>query len=58
MKLLLRAITIMSILTATQTSAETWTLAPEGSHLAYGAIKEDNVDEVNNFTTLSGAFPH
>ncbi|MTI02323.1 cytochrome c family protein [Roseibium sp. RKSG952] len=54
MKLLLKAVTIVSAIVATQTSAETWTLTPEGSHLAYGSIKKDTVGEVNSFTNLSG----
>ena len=54
MKLLLKAVTIVSAIVATQTSAETWTLTPEGSHLAYGTIKKDTVGEVNSFTNLSG----
>ncbi|WP_170384368.1 c-type cytochrome [Ruegeria atlantica] len=54
MKLLLKAVTIASAIVATQALAETWTLAPESSHLAYGTIKKDTVGEVNSFTGLSG----
>ena len=54
MKLLLKAVTIASAIVATPVLAEHWTLAPEGSHLAYGTIKKDTVGEVNSFTNLSG----
>lgn len=54
MKLLLKAVTIASAIVATPGLAETWTLASEGSHLAYGTIKKDTVGEVNSFTGLSG----
>lgn len=35
-------------------SAETWTLEPEASHLAYGSIKKDKIGEVNSFSGLKG----
>jgi cytochrome c2/polyisoprenoid-binding protein YceI len=54
MKLLLKAVTIASAIVATPVLAESWTLAPEGSHLAYGTVKKDTVGEVNSFTSLSG----
>ncbi len=54
MKLLLKAVTIASAIVATPALAESWTLAPEGSHLAYGTIKKNTVGEVNSFTNLSG----
>ncbi|WP_170336488.1 c-type cytochrome [Ruegeria arenilitoris] len=54
MKLLLKAVTIASAIVATPVLAESWTLAPEGSHLAYGTIKKNTVGEVNSFTSLSG----
>lgn len=54
MKLLLKAVTIASAIVATQALADSWTLAPEGSHLAYGTIKKDTIGEVNSFTKLSG----
>lgn len=54
MKLLLKAVTIASAIVATPVLAQTWTLDPEGSHLAYGSIKKDTVGEVNSFTGLSG----
>ncbi|WP_152563339.1 c-type cytochrome [Ruegeria halocynthiae] len=54
MKLLLKAVTIASAFVATPVLAESWTLAPESSHLAYGTIKKDTVGEVNSFSGLSG----
>ncbi len=54
MKLLLTAVTIASAIVAGPALADSWTLAPEGSHLAYGSIKKDTVGEVNSFTRLSG----
>ncbi|WP_170560735.1 c-type cytochrome [Ruegeria atlantica] len=54
MKLLLKAVTIASAIVATPVLAQTWTLDPEGSHLAYGSIKKDTVGEVNSFTGISG----
>ncbi|WP_420583979.1 c-type cytochrome [Ruegeria sp.] len=54
MKLLLKAVTIASAIVATPVLATSWTLTPEGSHLAYGTIKKDSVGEVNSFTGLSG----
>ena len=54
MKLLMKAVTIASAIVATPVLASGWTLAPEGSHLAYGTIKKDTVGEVNSFTRLSG----
>ncbi len=54
MKLLLKAVTIASAIVATPALAESWTLAPAGSHLAYGSIKKDTLGEVNSFTGLSG----
>ena len=54
MKLLLQAVTIASAIVATPILADTWTLAPEASHLAYGTVKKDTVGEVNSFTNLSG----
>ncbi|MBO9447476.1 cytochrome c family protein [Ruegeria sp. R14_0] len=54
MKLLLKAVTIASAIVATPVLAQTWTLAPEGSHLAYGSIKKDTIGEVNSFTNISG----
>ncbi|WP_170464622.1 c-type cytochrome [Ruegeria arenilitoris] len=54
MKLLLKAVTIASTIVATPVLAQTWTLAPEGSHLAYGSIKKNTVGEVNSFSKLSG----
>ena len=54
MKLLLKAVTIASAIVATPVLADSWTLAPDGSHLAYGTIKKDAVGEVNSFTNLIG----
>lgn len=54
MKLLLRAVTIASAIVAAPVLAESWVLASEGSHLAYGTVKNDTVGEVNSFTNLSG----
>ncbi|MES0825033.1 cytochrome c family protein [Ruegeria sp. SCP11] len=54
MKLLLKAVTIASAIVAAPALAESWTLAPAGSHLAYGSIKKDTVGEVNSFTGLRG----
>lgn len=54
MKFLLKAVTIASAIVATPVLATSWTLAPEGSHLAYGTVKKDTVGEVNSFTKLSG----
>lgn len=54
MKLLLKSLTIASAIVATPVFAGSWTLSPEGSHLAYGSIKKDTVGEVNSFTGLSG----
>jgi len=54
MKHLLKAVTIASAIVATPVLASGWTLAPEGSHLAYGTIKKDTIGEVNSFTNLSG----
>ncbi|WP_299081506.1 c-type cytochrome [uncultured Ruegeria sp.] len=54
MKLLMKAVTIASAIVASPALATSWTLDPEGSHLAYGSIKKDVVGEVNSFTNLSG----
>ncbi|WP_120635001.1 c-type cytochrome [Ruegeria sp. EL01] len=54
MKLLLKAVTIASAIVASPALATSWTLDPEGSHLAYGSIKKDTVGEVNSFSSLSG----
>ena len=54
MKLMLKAVTIASAIVATPVLAESWTLVPESSHLAYGTIKKDSIGEVNSFPNLSG----
>ncbi|WP_170765658.1 c-type cytochrome [Ruegeria lacuscaerulensis] len=54
MKLPLKAVTIASVIVAAPVLAESWTLVPENSHLAYGTIKKDTVGEVNSFTNLRG----
>lgn len=54
MKLLFKAVTIASAIVATPVLADSWTLQPEGSHLAYGTVKSDTIGEVNSFTSLSG----
>ncbi len=54
MKLLMKTITIASVLMASPALAADWTLDPDTSHLAYGTIKLEDLGEVNSFTNLSG----
>lgn len=54
LRTLLKAVALTAMMAA-PAMAETWTLDPDGSKLAFGSVKKDTIGEVHSFEGLSGS---